>query len=240
MPSVTLQGVVLRYAGYRERDRMLTLLTPDHGRVDVLSRGCKSPKSALMTGSELFVHGEFVVFQNRDRFTLTSCAPADTFYPLRMDPYRLTCATYLLNLAQAAAQPEQPAEGLFSLLLKGLYRLAYSDEDAPLAVVSAFLLLYADEIGYRPRLNHCVRCGRLLQPGQSARLDILAGGLCCDACQAEQAYPLSAQQADWMRKTIGKGLNGSVGDADSGLFAALRAYVESRLETCIKCSQFLP
>ena len=240
MPSVTLQGVVLRYAGYRERDRMLTLLTPDHGRVDVLSRGCKSPKSALMTGSELFVHGEFVVFQNRDRFTLTSCAPADTFYPLRMDPYRLTCATYLLNLAQAAAQPEQPAEGLFSLLLKGLYRLAYSDEDAPLAVVSAFLLLYADEIGYRPRLNHCVRCGRLLQPGQSARLDILAGGLCCDACQAEQAYPLSAQQADWMRKTIGEGLNGSVGDADSGLFAALRAYVESRLETCIKCSQFLP
>ena len=48
MPSETLQAVVLRYANYRDRDRMLTLLTPDHGRVDVLSRGCRKPNSALM------------------------------------------------------------------------------------------------------------------------------------------------------------------------------------------------
>jgi DNA repair protein RecO (recombination protein O) len=240
MPSETLQGVVLRYANYRERDRMLTLLTPDRGRLDVVSHGCRRPKSQLMTGSELFVHGEFVVFQNRDRFTLTACAPTDTFYPLRLDAYRLTCATYLLNLAQAAAQPEQPAQGLYSLLLRGLYRLAYGADDAPLAVTNAFLLLFAAEIGYRPRLNHCARCGKPLQAARSARLDVTAGGLCCDECAQQPYYTLTAAQTEWMRKTLLSEMNDPMGEADAPLFEALRAYVESRLDACIKCSQLLP
>ncbi len=239
MPSQTLQGVVLRYANYREHDRMLTLLTPDRGRVDVLSRGCRRPKSALMVGSELFVHGEYVVFESRDRFTLTSCAPQDTFYPLRLDAYRLTCATYLLSLAGAAAQPEQPAEGLFALLLEGLYRLAYGD-DPTLTAVNAFLLLYAAEVGYRPRLNHCVRCGKPLPPGKGARLDAEAGGLCCDACAAPGQYALTGDQAAWMKAVLAGGFAAASGEADTALFEALRFYVESRLECRIKCSQMLP
>ena len=105
MPSETLQGIVLRVANYRDRDRMLTLLTPDKGRVDVLSRGCRRPKSSLMSASESFVQGEFVAFRNQDRYTLTSCSVGETFYPLRLDAYRITCGAYMLQIAQAAAHP---------------------------------------------------------------------------------------------------------------------------------------
>ncbi len=240
MPSLTLQGVVLRYANYRERDRMLTLLTPDHGRVDVLARGCRRPNSSLMTASELFVHGEFVVFQSHDRLTLTSCTPQDTFYPLRLDAYRLTCASYLLSLAQAAAQPEQPATGLYSLLLQGLYRLSYCVGEPPLGVVNAFLLLFAAEVGYRPRLRHCVRCGKLLPEGREALLDTEAGGLCCDDCRGEGQYALTAAQVARMRAVLAGGFDAAGSEADTALFEAMRRYVENRLECCIKCSQFLP
>ncbi len=240
MPSETMRGVVLRHADYREHDRMLTLLTPDRGRVDLLSRGCRRPKSCLMTGSELFVHGEFVAFRSRDRYTLTSCTPEDTFYPLRLDPYRLTCAAYLVSLAQAAAQPEEPAEGLYALLLKGLYHLAYSLDEAPLAVANAFLLLYAAETGYRPRMNHCALCMKPLEPGTDVWLDVAAGGLCCAACRREGQYALSAAQAAWMRAALEKGFDVPLNEADAALFSALQAYVEGKLETCFKCSRMLP
>ena len=49
MPSVTTQGIVLRYANYREHDRMLTILSPDYGRIDALSRGCRRPNCLLYT-----------------------------------------------------------------------------------------------------------------------------------------------------------------------------------------------
>jgi len=240
MPSETFQAIVLRYANYRDRDRMLTLLTPDHGRVDVLSRGCRKPNSSLMPASELFVHGEFVVFRNQERRTLTSCSLTDTFYALRMDSYRLVCATYLINLAQAAAQPEQPAEGLYPLLLKGLYHLTYCQDEPALAVTNAFLLQYAAEIGYRPRMNHCVRCGESIAPGLGARLDIEAGGLCCAACMGGGQFLLTAKQVDWMRKVLESGFDVPITDADTALFEALKRYVESRLEMPIKSSQFLP
>ena len=241
MPSETISGVVLRYANYRERDRMLTLLSPDHGRVDVLSRGCRKPGSPLMPSSELFVHGDFVLFRQQDRYTLTSCAITEPFYSLRLDAYRLTCATYLVNLAQLAAQPEQAAPGLFRLLLQGLYHLTYGKDDQPaLAVTNAYLLLYAQETGYRPRLNHCVRCGEPLPQDRGAKLDMVAGGLCCTHCSGGEQVALTAQQIAWMRDILAKGFDAPLGSADPVLFEALRRYVEHRLECSIKSSQFLP
>ena len=152
MPSITTRGIVLRYANYRDHDRMLTLLTPDYGRMDVLSRGCRRPKSALMPASECFVSGEFVVFQQNDRCTLTGCTLDDTFYNLRLDPYRLTCASYMAALCAAAAQPGQMMpvvlgqHPLGQLLKKaavcdldalGLAVVATADEDVALGEVAA-------------------------------------------------------------------------------------------------------
>ena len=240
MPSETLQAVVLRHANYRDHDRMLTLLTPDHGRVDVLSRGCRKPKSQLMPGSELFVHGEYVVFRGGEHYTLTACAVADTFYPLRLDPYRLTCASFMLGLVQAAAQPEQPAQGLFSLLLKGLTHMAYCPDEPALAVTNAFLLLFADEVGYRPRMNHCARCRAPLMPDAPAWLDVEAGGLCCKACAQAGQVPLTGAQASWMRAVLHSGFDNPITQDDALLFEALRRYVESKLEIHIKAGQLLP
>lgn len=240
MPSITTRGVVLRFANYREHDRMLTVLSPDYGRLDALSRGCRRPKSPLMPASELFVSGEFVFYQNRDRLTLTSCALEDTFYPLRLDPYRLTCASYMAGLCQGAAQPGQESGELYALLLKGLYLLAYDDRGDALELTAAFLLLFAAAIGYRPRLHRCAHCRTPLDNGKGGRFDVEAGGLCCPGCASRSTYPLTAAQVDWLEATLLSGLELKEKSEGSALFEMLRRYVESRLETTIKVSRLLP
>ena len=154
MPSHTVQGIVLRQSNYRDHDRMMTLLSPEHGRLEVLSRGCRRPKSPLLSASELFVQGEFVLFSSGDHSILTSCTVVDTYFPLRHDHYRLTCASYLLGLCMAAAQPGETSVALYTLLLKGLDCLAYHNEEPPINIVTTFLLMYASSIGYQPRMNH--------------------------------------------------------------------------------------
>jgi DNA repair protein RecO (recombination protein O) len=249
MPSETLRGIVLRHANYRDHDRMLTIFSPEHGRVEALSRGCRRPKSPLLTASEVFAQGEFVLFRSGDRYTLTSCAIADTYYPLRLEPYRLTCASYLLGLAQAAAQPGEAAPELYGLLLEGLARLAYQSDELPLTLTTAFLLLYAGIIGYKPRMNHCAHCRVPLDTSQGALLDVEAGGLVCAGCGGKTAYRLSAAQVAWMRAVLREGaLKGLQEDTEaeplkedvSDLFVILRRYVESRLEAVIKGSRLLP
>lgn len=239
MASETMEGIVLRFANYRDHDRMLTILSPEYGRVEALSRGCRRPKSQLLPASDLFVRGEFVLYHAADRYILTSCAIADSYYSLRLDHYRLTCASYLLGLCLAAAQPGESMEDLYALLLEGLRRLAYHTQEPPLGVVSAFLLLYAQLIGYKPRMNHCAHCRAVLDTSQMGLLDVQAGGLVCPKCGGS-AYRLTAEHVRWMRDTMQTGLAGEQKTDASDLFVILRRYVESRLETSIKVSRLLP
>ena len=235
MPAVTVSAIVLRSVNYRDNDRMLTLLTPNQGRMEVLSRGCRRPKSPLMSASEVFCTGEYVLFAQHERNILTTCTLHDSFYPLRLDYGLLSCAAYLLNLCEAAAQPNEESGPLFWLLLKSLHRLAYGQEDRR-GLVSGFLLHYASVLGYKPRLKHCVHCGRRLEEEEPVFFDCEAGGLACMKCpKTANGLPLSQRQAVWLSKVLQEGPEAAAlyagGDAP---FESLQCYVESRMERPIK------
>ena len=235
MPSVTTQGIVLRHADYREHDRMLTLLSPALGRVEALCRGCKRPQSPLLSASEWFALGEYVLYAGKGRMTVTSCHVTETFYPLRGDYDRLQYATYLLSIAEAAAQPNERAVELFTLLARSLSRLAYGKKD-PKAVCAAFLLHFAAISGYRPRLSHCVRCGKRMADEGIRWMDIENGGLVCAACAAglDRVQPVSAPQVRWMRDVLEKGIDKTALPEADAPGPLLGDYVEERLEKKIR------
>lgn len=231
MPAITTQGIVLRHADYREHDRMLTLLSPALGRVEALCRGCKRPQSPLLSASEWFVLGEYVLYTGKGHMTVTSCRVTETFYPLRSDYERLKYATYLLSVTEAAVQPGDRAVELFTLLARSLSRLAYT-EKAPQAVAAAFLLHFSAVSGWRPRLSHCVRCGKRLEDQEIRLLDIENGGLLCGACASPliPAQPVTAAQVRWMRDVLQVGIDKTALPEQDAPGALLSAYVESRLE----------
>ena len=103
-------AIVLRYANYRDNDRMVTLLSPSRGRIDAVIRNCRKPKSHNLNAGELFALGDYMLHENGGRVTVTSVKLIETFYPLRSDYDRLTCGIWLLNLAEAAAEASETAE----------------------------------------------------------------------------------------------------------------------------------
>ena len=233
-------AIVLRYANYRDHDRMLTLLSPTRGRMEVLSRGCRRPRSPLLNASELFALGDFQVSIKQERATLVSANLLETFYPLRADFDRLAVGVYLLNLAEAAAQPGQNCQELFLLLLHTLSRLTFSDQEwKPL--LAGFLLHYAAAGGYKPRLMHCVTCGRRMTPQERAWFDLGEGGLSCEGCHARQAVPLAPEQVRWMRRSLMGGASTWVNDEEAyAPYVLLRDFVERRLERPLRSAAMLP
>lgn len=234
MGTLTTQAIVLRTAEYRENDKMLTLLTPGYGRVDALSRGCRRPSSPLLSGSELFAFGEYVLFQGKGRSTLTACSLTDSFYALREDYDRLKYAAYLLQVSGVEAQPAERAADLFTLLLRSLKRLCYTELD-PRAVTAAFLLLDAALSGYRPRLEHCVRCGQRVTENEARLFDIEEGGLCCRTCESAllPALPVRPEEILWMRDVLKVGIEKTTRPEQDAPLPLLMRYVETRLETRI-------
>lgn len=249
-------AIVLRFANYRDNDRMLTLLSPSRGRIDAMLRNCRKPKSHNLNAGELFALGDYMLIENGGRITVTSVHLIETFHQLRYDYDRLTCGTYVLSVAEAVAEPEQEQQELFMLLLHTLSRLTFSDQEwKPL--LAGFLLHLSSTEGFKPRLNHCVCCGKRLGEDQSLLFDTEAGGLCCPECrtalQARNTFreqpaalppgvtPVSAAQVRWMRAALQSGSASWINTPEAyAPFTLLRRYVESRLGRRIKSAALLP
>jgi len=73
MKQLKTKGIVLSRTDYGEADRIITFLTPDHGKVRVMAKGVRKSKSKLAGGIELFSVSDicFVVGRGELR-TLTS------------------------------------------------------------------------------------------------------------------------------------------------------------------------
>ena len=172
-------AILIHRAEYREVDRMITLFSPEHGRIDAVARGCRRGKSPLLAGTEMFVFGEYELSEGGGRYSLARCTVRESFEGIRYDVDRLTHAVYCTSLADAAALPGQPAREIFVLLYKALTHLAYSDLP-PALLSSAFEMRYMPLMGYTPVMDRCVLCGAPVDG--ECRFDAARGGVVCARC----------------------------------------------------------
>lgn len=185
MAQLVTDALVLRRTEYRDYDRMVVLLTPTHGRIDAIARGCRRPKSPLMNATELFCAGQYTINVNRERYAVNQCQIHENYYALREDYDRLVHGAYILHLLLLAAMPDQPNETLFQLALKTFAYLNYS-ELPPALITFAFEMHYMMALGQSPVMDGCAQCGR--QVDGDARFDAALGGVVCGHCMSQAPY----------------------------------------------------
>ena len=177
----TTDAIVLRYADYRDADRMVTLMSPTLGRIDAIARGCRRVNSPLSGAVDVFCQGEYTINAANDRHSIVQCVVAENYFDLRLDYDRLCHGMYIISLADAATLPEQPCADLFVLLLKALAHLCYSDLP-PALLTSAFETRFMALMGWQPQMERCVICGAPLDG--DALFDEERGGVVCEDCGA--------------------------------------------------------
>ena len=201
MPSIKLNGIVTRYADYKDKDRMLTLFTYEQGLVSCAARGCRRAKSPLMGASELFVSGEFVLFSANDKLTLDSAEISEHYYPLREDIDRFAAASYMLSIVNAGAE-ETANRPLFTLLRYALAYTAYAEVN-PTDMAICFALKCLMALGYRPSITECALCSKDLRRQSSAAFSARFGGALCDSCaRAISAQDISPLSLEAMRRML--------------------------------------
>lgn len=182
MPERTVHGIVIRYANFSESSRMLTLLTMEEGLISAAAKGARRMKSALRTVSEAFVLGEYTLHSGRGGTpTITGASLIDSFYDLREDLDRLSCATEMGELVLALAPEGDPAPELFSLMARSLGSLCHDGED-PFKVGMHFQARAMALAGYAPQVKTCCLCEGEL--GQRPGFSPSDGGSVCTECAA--------------------------------------------------------
>lgn len=65
MKQLLTHGIILSRTDYGEADRIITLLTPDHGKLRLMAKGVRKVKSKLAGGIELFSVSHITFIQGR-------------------------------------------------------------------------------------------------------------------------------------------------------------------------------
>jgi DNA repair protein RecO (recombination protein O) len=199
MAVICADGIVTRYVNYRESDRILSIFTIEHGRIDAKARGCRKPKSPLVNVCQPFVFGQFEIFSGKERYTVNNCDVKETFYPIREDYERFSIGSVMLRLTHDAAMENEPNEALFSLLYHALSFLAYGEVN-PRDLLCCFLVRFLNAIGYRPAITTCSQCGRDIRGDAIVRFSP-QGGAVCNAC-FQGGEPIGKTALEGMRRML--------------------------------------
>lgn len=128
--QITTPALVLKRRNYAEADRILTLLTPDHGKVDVRAKGVRKPTSRKRGHIELFTHLQAHIVPGRWLPILTQAQAITQFNPLRNTPTqsqttsiqeaKIFHAYHLAEITDRLIPENEPQPQIFDMLIKSL------------------------------------------------------------------------------------------------------------------------
>lgn len=110
MADIRTRAIVLSRVNYGEADRILQIITPDHGKMGVIARGVRREKSKLAGGIELLAECELTLHQGKGDLALVTSSRLETFYGHILEDYdKLQFAYYILkDISKYAEQLTEP------------------------------------------------------------------------------------------------------------------------------------
>ncbi len=157
MKFVKVSGVVIAENNMGDFDKMLTILTPNLGKISCSAKGARRPKSQLMSGSQLMCFGEYMLFKGSDTYTLNSCEIIELFYNIRTDLEKLTYAMYVTKIVSDVTTENQNSFNTLKLYLNTLYMISETEKDLDF-IISVFKLRILKILGFAPNTRECVGC----------------------------------------------------------------------------------
>lgn len=157
MKTLKVNGIIIAENNMGDFDKMVTLLTPNLGKISCSARGARRPKSQLMAGTQFLCFGEYMLFKGSDTYTINSCDPIEVFYNIRTDYDKLMCAAEITKLIKEVTTENQNSFHTLKLFLNTIYTISETDKDLNF-VTSVFKLRLAKILGFSPNVNECVSC----------------------------------------------------------------------------------
>lgn len=242
-----VEAIVLKRTDHGEADRLLTLLTPDRGKLRAIAKGARKPSSRKSGHVELFTHCALMLAKGHALDVVTQADTIDSFIELRDQLDRVGYAYYLAELVERFTEEATENQPIYDLLLRALGWLAVASTKPDL-LARFFELRLLQFVGYRPQLFECLHCGKPLEPIENF-FSAEAGGVLDPACMLAQQHARDAQKISLTALKALRYLQTREWEAVRGLRLAseamsevemlLQRYIVYHLERNLKSVEFL-
>ncbi|MBQ7977911.1 MAG: DNA repair protein RecO [Clostridia bacterium] len=200
MQQIITQGVVLNAFDYRDADKIVTIVTPEYGRLSAVLRGVKKVTAKMKFASQPFCYAQFKLVGGWDMLTVAGATEIESFFDITQDYRSMVAGSAILEMADAVSVVQQPDHLLFTGLTSALRTLANSDTD-PDVILMRFALGVFKITGYALNLKNCKSCEKPLA-NDLVRFEVGTGELSCIHCSENDFIPVSARSLEIMQNMV--------------------------------------
>jgi len=179
---IKCRGFVLNTTPFKESSLIASVLTNKSGKVKLLAKGIRRPKSKMCGAMEPFSFDEIIFYKRefKDIYTLSDAVVIDSFPEIRSDPYKVSGAMVLCEFYDKTLPMEESDTQAFSEFFRFLSSLRKADSHAVRALVISYLIRAFPYSGVMPHLDDCVQCHGPVDGGNGKiEFSISAGGIVC-------------------------------------------------------------
>jgi DNA repair protein RecO (recombination protein O) len=148
-------GINLKGMPLGENDRLLTILTKEHGLIRAIAAGARKHRSPMAGRSGLFVVNDLQISVGRNMDRIKNAEVLQSFVGLGKTLAKLTAAQYLSELALMQALSAQPQEDLFLVLVEHLNRIQDAENKNVLAHLNHGTYHLLAIAGFAPQVHSC-------------------------------------------------------------------------------------
>lgn len=152
MNSLKTKGIILKSNNVGDADKIVKILTPDRGVIDVSVKGARKMRSQFAATSQVFSFCDCVLAEGRNMYFLRSCETIESFSELVYDAEKLSYAAHFANLIVSVVPEGVSAIEPLYLILQALFELIRGRISNRL-ICRIFELKLACVAGYMPNLE---------------------------------------------------------------------------------------
>lgn len=209
MAIFSTEAIVLRAYPFGDTSRIVVLLTRDTGKVRMIAKGVRAPKSRMGSSLEPFSEIQVAYYHKsgRDLDLMKSADPLRLHSGFGSDAARLAFGSAALELTDISLTGEEAGPEFYALLADALTRMETASRDRIGIYFGAFELQMAGLLGYQAEFTTCRGCGVATLEG--AQFSASQGAVFCPGCATAQGAveTVSERAVAWLRF-----LNGESGD----------------------------
>src|SRR5438309_8759703 len=172
MPLVETESLILKTYNLAEADKVVLLLTRDHGIVRGVAKGAKRLKSRFGSALEPFSVVRASYFQKEvlELVSIQKLDLIDSYFEAASDPDFLQKFSYLTDILVGSLPPQDPSETLYRMTRACLN--AAVEFPQKLSEIGLYFEVWLLKLtGYLPQWKKCSECGREFGSSEMAGLN---------------------------------------------------------------------
>lgn len=183
MAQYTTEALIIGIRNWGEADKIITLLSPERGRIKAAAFGCRRPKSALAGSLQMFNQVEVQVREGERLDMIRGCSLLRAYRVMSTDFTAMAYGAFVAETASRLAIENFPQQDMYNRLLEVF--AAFGGRNPRVAALAAAyqLLEYS---GMQMNYQYCAECNHEL--AEDGYFSFELGGALCGRCGAEKLH----------------------------------------------------